>query len=220
MCTIKESKQWELSMEIKSREIVFLDPQSLEPHPENPHINSEEKLERLGELIDYQGLRNPIIIDKKSGFVVAGCGRLEVSKRKNIKEIPAIIEEFDSEEQVYAYIVSDNAIGKDEWAFLDKSQINLAITDLGPSFNIEMLGIKGFTLDMSEKDLPDKDLPDREIRDAPFIQPVTFILSNDQKDILDAAMSKARKTEEWEDELNHDEKGNVLSSILKRYLYG
>jgi hypothetical protein len=45
---------------------------------------------------------------------------------------------------------ADNAIAL--WADLDLSQINQDIIDLGPDFDLNMLGIKNFTLDPFEKE--------------------------------------------------------------------
>jgi DNA modification methylase len=69
--------------------------------------------------------------------------------------VPVIFQDFESEEQAYAYMVSDNAVAA--WAELDLSNINVDIQDLGPDFDIDMLGIKDFTIDVAEKGLIDDD---------------------------------------------------------------
>jgi hypothetical protein len=60
-------------------------------------------------------------------------------------------------------------------------------------------------------------LPDLNATD-PGCQQVTFILSNEQKDIMDEALEKAKKTEDCADELNQNSNGNALSAILRKYV--
>jgi len=144
-------------MEIKSKEIELVDIGLLQHHPKNCHKHSDEQIDRLVKLIEYQGFRNPLIVQKGTQFVVAGNGRLMAAKKMGFKQLPVIYQEFESEAQIYAYIVSDNAIGKDAWATLDISQINTDIGDLGPDFDIDLLGLKDFQLDVSAKGLTDED---------------------------------------------------------------
>jgi hypothetical protein len=122
--------------------------ETLTPHPRNPNTHSREQIERLAKLIEYQGFRHPIIVSKRSGFVVAGHGRLEAAKRLAMTEVPVDEQDFESDEAEYAFLVSDNAIA--QWASLDLSAINLELPELGPDFDIDLLGLKDFALDPSE----------------------------------------------------------------------
>jgi DNA modification methylase len=144
-------------MQIKSKEISEVATSVLQHHPKNMHVHSDEQIERLCELIKYQGWRNPIIVQKGTNLVVAGNGRLMAAKKLGIEKVPVIEQEFDSEAQLYAYMVSDNAIGKDTWATLDLAQINLDILDLGPDLDISMLGLKDFVIEPAEKFEPQAD---------------------------------------------------------------
>lgn len=118
----------------------------IQEHPKNPHKHSPEQIERLAKLIDFQGIRHPIIISKRSGFVIAGHGRLMALKKLNVEKVPVDYQDFKNEAQEYSFIVSDNAIGKDEWAILDLGDINQAILDHNIDLDIDMLGIKSFNL--------------------------------------------------------------------------
>lgn len=144
-------------MEIKAREIEIVPVSELVPHPKNMHKHSDEQIERLCKLIDYQGWRNPVIVQRGTNLIVAGHGRILAAKKLGVKEVPVSYQEFDSEAQIYSYIVSDNAIGKDTWATLDLAQINLGILDLGPDLDIEMLGLKDFVIEPLEKLEPQTD---------------------------------------------------------------
>lgn len=119
------------------------------PNPKNRNKHSEEQIERLAKIIEYQGFRQPIVVDKDM-LIWAGHGRLLGAKKLGLKKVPIMIQNFDSEEQAYAFLVSDNAIAS--WAELDFAGINLDIGDLGPDFDIDLLGIKNFTIDVADKD--------------------------------------------------------------------
>lgn len=73
--------------------------------------------------------------------------------------MPIVYQDFDNDEQEYAFIQSDNAVAL--WAELDLSGINSDLGDLGPDFNIDMLGIKNFSLDLAEFD-PDAEDEDKK----------------------------------------------------------
>lgn len=144
-------------MEIKAKEIEIVPIASLVPHPKNMHSHSDEQIDRLVKLIEYQGMRNPVIVQKGTNQIVAGHGRVLALKKMGEEKCPVIYQEFDSDAQLYAYIVSDNAIGKDTWATLDLSQINTEMLDLGPDFDIDLLGIKDFVIEPIEKFEPQGD---------------------------------------------------------------
>jgi hypothetical protein len=116
----------------------------LKPHPKNPNTHSKDQIERLAKLIEYQGQRRPIIVSSLSGHIVAGHGTLEAIKKLGWKDCAVSYQDFENEEQEYAFIVSDNAI--QEWSDLDLAGINLEIQNLGPDIDVEMLGLKNFSI--------------------------------------------------------------------------
>jgi DNA modification methylase len=89
-------------------------------------------------------------VSKLTGFVVAGHGRVMALEKLKIKEAPVDYQDFQDETQEYAFLTSDNAIAL--WAELNLGEINTDLPDLGPDFDIELLGLKDFTLDMSDKE--------------------------------------------------------------------
>ena len=136
-------------MEIKSKEIEMVSVSELIHHPKNMNEHSEDQINRLIKLIEYQGFRNPLVVQKGTNLVVAGNGRLMAAKKMNLKEVPVTYQEFDSEAQLYAYMTSDNAIAS--WAHLDLSKVNSEMLDFGPDFDIDLLGIKDFVIEPAEK---------------------------------------------------------------------
>lgn len=133
----------------KAIEISTVPIREVKPNPKNRNKHSSEQIDRLCEIIKYQGFRTPLIVSTRSGLLVAGHGRLLAAKQLKLDEVPVIYQDFDSEEQEYAAQVSDNAIAS--WAELDLSGINFDLPNLGPDFDINMLGIKDFELEPADK---------------------------------------------------------------------
>lgn len=136
-------------MEVKAEEIELVEVSKLIPYEENMNEHSADQIERLCDLIKYQGFRDPLIVQKGTNIIAAGHGRLEAAKALGMQKVPVIYEEFKSEEEFYAFVTSHNAIAS--WSQLDLSRINNKIVDFGPDFDIEMLGMKDFTIEPAEK---------------------------------------------------------------------
>lgn len=130
----------------------------LKPHPKNRNKHPENQIERLANILSYQGWRYPVKVSKRSGFVTSGHGRIEAAKLNGWKEVPVNFQDYDSDEQEYADVQADNAIAS--WSELDLSGINADIGDLGPDFNIDLLGIKDFVVEPIDKLEPQCDEDD------------------------------------------------------------
>jgi DNA modification methylase len=161
---------------IKANAIELVEVSKCVPNKQNRNKHPQEQIERLADIIKYQGFRNPLIISNRSGLVVAGHGRLLAAKFLNMTHVPVIYQDFESEEQEYAAQVSDNAIAS--WAELDLSAINVDLPNLGPDFDINMLGIKDFVLEPADK-YADKDADEcPELRATSVVPGDLFSLGN------------------------------------------
>lgn len=121
----------------------------LKYHPKNRNKHSTEQIERLAKIIEYQGWRYPIKISKKSGFVTSGHGRAAAAIFLKYKTVPVNFQDYETEDQEYADVQSDNAIAS--WAELDMAGINSDLADFDPSFDLDLLGIKDFVLEPADK---------------------------------------------------------------------
>lgn len=127
----------------------LVDIHKLVPNPKNPNKHHEDQIERLAKIIDYQGMRSPIVVSKRSGFITKGHGRLEALKKIGWDKVPVDYQDYDNEAQEYADMVADNAIA--EWAAQDLSMINAEMLELGPDFDVDLMGIKDFAIEPIEK---------------------------------------------------------------------
>lgn len=134
---------------VKCAYVELIDIHKLIPHPKNPNKHPDEQIERLAKIIDYQGMRSPIVVSRLSGFITKGHGRLLSLAKLGWTKVPVDYQDYENEAQEYSDIVSDNAIA--EWAAQDLSQINLEMLDLGPDIDVDLLGIKDFVIEPIEK---------------------------------------------------------------------
>lgn len=143
-------------------EITWVEIGKLKPNPKNPNKHSKDQIDRLVKLIKYQGWRHPIIVSNQSDLVVAGHGKLEAAKKMGLQKVPVHYQDFQDSEQEYAFLTSDNAIAS--WAELDLGNINSELGNLGPDFDLDLLGIKDFVIELADKALTDEDsVPEKPI---------------------------------------------------------
>jgi len=163
------------AMKIHCQYTRLVDVSELKHNPKNMNRHSPEQIERLAKILEYQGWRYPVKVSNQSGFITSGHGRMLAALKMGLKQVPVSFQDYDSPDQEYADVVSDNSIAS--WAELDLSMVNLELQNLGPDFNIDLLGIKNFKLD--ELDQFEKEIEDK---------PNQFILSLMCKDETDASL--------------------------------
>jgi DNA modification methylase len=150
-------------MEIKAKEITLFPSVKLSEYPKNVNVHTEEQIDKIIQLIDFYGHRDPLIVDADlqpdgTHWVMAGNGRLSAAKKAGWDNLPIIFQKFNSEEEKYGFMVSHNAVSSSGWGGgLDLAKINTDIIDLGPDFDIEMLAIKDFVIEPIEKFEPQAD---------------------------------------------------------------
>ena len=163
-------------IEIHCKYDKLLSIKEIKPDPENRNKHDKEQIENLAEIIEYQGWRHPLIINQETGLLRAGHGRLQAAKKLKLKEVPVVYQSFKDSDQDYAFMVSDNAIARQ--AELDLSGINADIGKLGPDFDIKLLGIKDFKIDIFDEPEGDPDEVPEVKEESKVIQGEVYILGN------------------------------------------
>lgn len=128
--------------------IKWVNPAELTPSDKNPNQHPQEQIERLAEIIRYQGFRSPIVVSTRTNHIVVGHGRLEAAKLLGLNQVPVSFQHFDDWDQEYAHMIADNAVS--QWAKLDLAQINAEIPELGP-IDINLLGLRDFEIEPMDK---------------------------------------------------------------------
>lgn len=129
-------------------QIDWIELSKLKPDPENTNRHPKDQIERLAKIIEYQGWRHPIIATKDN-VIRAGEGRYLAAKKLKLKKVPVCYQDFKDDDQLRSFVTSDNAIAS--WAELDLAMINSQVGDFDPSFDIDLLGLKDFTIDIAER---------------------------------------------------------------------
>lgn len=120
----------------------------LKLNPRNPNKHGSDQIKRLAKILNYQGWRSPVKVSNRSGLVSAGHGRIAAALLNGWTHAPCDFQNYESEESEYQDLIADNAIAS--WAEQDLGMINVDIGQFGPDTDLELLGFKDFTVDVSE----------------------------------------------------------------------
>ena len=122
----------------------------IKPYENNPRKN-DDAVKYVAESIKQFGFKVPIVIDKDN-VIVAGHTRYKAAKKLGMKEIPCVVAEDLTDEQIKAFRLADNKVAeKAEWDF------DLLSVELDDLFDFDMSAF-GFD-DESENETH---APDRE----------------------------------------------------------
>jgi len=110
----------------------------LVPHPRNPNKHSDKQIALLAKIIGNQGWRNPIVVSERSGFIVAGHGRLGAARVLNVEKVPVDLQEFENEAEEYAHLIADNRIA--ELAEADRDELAGLIKELEGKIDLDLTG--------------------------------------------------------------------------------
>lgn len=135
---------------LQNLEIELAEVSKLQPHPKNPNMHTSQQIAEIINQFKHQGVRQFIVGSKLSGFIVAGCGRLEAAKLAGFKQFPVAWQEFKDEAHEYEYMVADNAIA--DWSTLNFKEIHKSLEDLGPEIDLDRLGILNFDVSGAPQD--------------------------------------------------------------------
>jgi DNA modification methylase len=96
-------------------------------NPKNARTHSPHQIRQIGASIKEFGFVNPVIVDRK-GKIMAGHGRVLAATKIGIEEVPTIVLEDLTEDQIRAYVLADNRLA--EKAGWDKSILAIELQDL------------------------------------------------------------------------------------------
>lgn len=120
--------------------IIYKGLEEIHPYANNPR-NNDDAVEAVANSIKEFGFKVPIIIDK-NGEIIAGHTRYKASMRLGLTEVPCIIADDLTEEQVKAFRIADNKVAEIATWDLDALKIELEdiqidMSDFGFDVHIE-----------------------------------------------------------------------------------
>ena len=124
--------------------IVNMNIEDVHPYDKNPRIN-ENGVEAVANSIKEFGWQQPIVVDRDH-VIIAGHTRYFAAKHLNLTEVPVVIAEHLTPEQVKAYRIADNKTGElSEWDF---SLLSLELNDLqNANVDLNSLGFQSEELE-------------------------------------------------------------------------
>lgn len=126
-------------------EIIYRKVKDLIPYERNPRKN-DESVGYVAESIKQFGFKVPIVIDK-NGTIVTGHTRLKAAKKLKLKEVPCIVADDLTEDQIKAFRLADNKVS--EFSDWDYDMLELEIEDI--DLDLEQFG---FEFDFMEEEEP------------------------------------------------------------------
>ena len=133
-------------MQIKCSYSELKDPSLLTANPRNPNNHGERQIELLAKIINHTGFRHPIVVSKRSGFIVAGHGRLQAAQKLGLSEVPVDYQDFKTEAEEFEFLIADNKIA--ELADHDDSFMIEGIKELEIE-DFELLGLDNFSIEVA-----------------------------------------------------------------------
>jgi len=129
--------------------------EELVKHPKNPNTHTPKQIELLAKIIKLQGFRSPIVISKRSGFIVKGHGRLQSAIKAGLKEVPVDIQSYESEAEEYADMIADNRIA--ELSEMNTDTLLDLIGELEEvDFDVDLTGFEEYDIDQMIKDVSEE----------------------------------------------------------------
>ena len=136
-------------MSNKKLSIVYKKVNELIPYENNPRIN-DDAVDYVVNSIKEFGFKVPIVIDS-DGVVVAGHTRLKACEKLGIDEVPCIVADDLTPEQVKAFRIADNKTA--EKASWDDDLLSDELKDLIDDFDMTDFGFGDFELNVLTEDM-------------------------------------------------------------------
>lgn len=132
-------------------EIIYKNIKDLKPYLKNARKN-DKAVKYVAKSIEEFGFKVPVIIDKDN-VIVCGHTRYKASKKLGYNEIPCIIADDLTEEQIKAFRLADNKVSeKADWDFdLLSDEINDIIDINMEDFGFEFIDYEKNKIDTQKK---------------------------------------------------------------------
>ena len=128
-------------------EIIYKKLDEIRPYANNPR-NNDNAVDAVAASIREYGFKQPIVIDV-NGEIVAGHTRLKAAKKLGLKEVPCILADDLTPEQVKAYRLADNKVA--ELATWDFETLDSELLDI-EDIDMEAFGFLDTSIDEADID--------------------------------------------------------------------
>lgn len=120
--------------------LIYVNIDDLKPYENNPRIN-DKAVDSVAKSIEEFGFKVPIVVDKNN-VIVAGHTRWKASKKLGLDEVPVIVADDLTDDQIKAFRLADNKVGElADWDFskLEEELANIEMDMTKFDFNMKEL---------------------------------------------------------------------------------
>ena len=125
----------------------------IRPYDNNPRIN-DDAVEYVQNSIEEFGFKVPVVIDKEN-VIVAGHTRYKAAQNMGLSEVPCIVADDLTEEQINAFRLVDNKT--QELAEWDWDKITEELCGI-ENIDMRLMGFAAFLDERDDEELPEKKL--------------------------------------------------------------
>lgn len=178
----------------------------IKPYKKNPRKN-DHAVDAVAASIKEFGFLVPMVIDKNNE-IVCGHTRYKAAKSLGMKEVPCVIAEELTEDQIKAFRLADNKVGEiAQWDMdllpLELADIVMPMTDFGFDAILEDEFDESFTLDDGEK--------------KPFRQ-ISITVHDTQYELIQAAIEYVYDQNVVTEKFgNENRNGNGLYEVVREW---
>ena len=197
-------------MESKKMNIVYKKVKDLIPYENNPR-NNDEAVDYVAKSIEEFGFKVPCVVSS-DGVLITGHTRLKACKKLGIDEVPCIVADDLTEDQIKAFRIADNKVS--EYSTWDNTKLAEELSDI-------MMDMTQFGDDLFKDDdtmnveLPEEDNPYSQKKHVPQYEPTGDFV--DIMDLIDDEKTNELIKEIKESNVSEDEK-NFLIKAAYRHL--
>lgn len=134
---------------------------TLKENPKNPNKHPDSQIELLAKNIKYLGWRHPITVSKRSGFIVAGHGRLMAARKLGLKIVPVDYQDFNSDADEIAVLVADNRLA--ELSETSEDDLKKILSELDGKIDIDLTGFSEADVEQLMRDISDNSPLDEDV---------------------------------------------------------
>ena len=200
-------------MDNERMNIVYKKVTDLVPYENNPR-NNEEAVDYVANSIKEFGFKVPVVVDKDN-IVVAGHTRLKACEKLGITEVPCIVAEDLTEDQIKAFRIADNKVS--EYATWDEEKLSKELSNI--MLDMTEFGDDLFTDDeeMDVKLDDEEDNPYSQETHVPQYEPTGDFV--DIMDLVDDEKTNELIREIKDSNVSDDEKNFLIKAAYRHLVF-
>ena len=198
-------------MEIKLNDKIELrEVGQLKGYEKNAKLHPQTQIDQLAYSISKFGFTDPLLVNAEN-TLVAGHGRLAAAKQLGLTQVPVIVIDYLTDDEIKALRLGHNKTNESYW---DTPTLDFELAELQTVPGVDMAAL-GFVIANPDELKDDFALPDGDKGD---MQQITFTLTNEQMAIVKGALSEAMNDCPMPDESgNQNRNGNAIFYICQQF---